>query len=238
MSLKTGMRADPWLMALAAALAMASTAAAEPDAEYAVRWKSTEGGPATLDEAAELLKVDGPPTVYSIRYFSSNKTADATAAGPILRERQSKKKTDVSWKYRSTVGWADIPDGAWCPLIGKTKHKDEIDLTVLDEETVRRVYSRSCTTKASLGSALPAAMVGPQRGCTATMTRRESADETVTIESWKLAGETAIFLEVSKKGADTPAALAAFRSDILNRLRSAGVRPLERSKTELGTECH
>ena len=94
-----------------------------------------------------------------------------------------------------------------------------------------------CTTKTSLGAALPAAIVGPQRGCTATMTRRESPDESVTIEAWKLAGEKAVFLEVSKRGADASAALAAFRSEVVDNLLAAGAHPFDRSKTELGTEC-
>src|SRR5258706_16368214 len=111
MSLEPGMRGSRWLMALATLIAMGAAPAAEPDAEYAVRWKSTEGGPATLDKAAALLQVDGPPTVYAIRYFSSKKAAGASAPVPILRERQSKKKTDVTWKYRSAVGWADLPGG-------------------------------------------------------------------------------------------------------------------------------
>ena len=70
------------------------------------------------------------------------------------------------------------------------------------------------------------------------MTRRESADESVTIEAWKLAGEKAVFLEVSKRGADASAALAAaFRSEVVDNLLAAGAHPFDRSKTELGTEC-
>src|SRR5205809_803662 len=111
MSFETGMCGGHWLIALVTALAAGSSGAAAADAEYAVRWKSTEGGPATLDKAAELLQVDGPPTVYTIRYFSSKKAGAATAAIPILRERQSKNKTDVTWKYRSDDGWADLPGG-------------------------------------------------------------------------------------------------------------------------------
>jgi hypothetical protein len=182
------------------------------------------------------MGADGPPTVYSIRYFSSTKTANTPSANPILRERQG-NKTDVTWKYRSATGWSDLPDGAWCPLLGKPKPKEEVDITVDETGAIRRVYSRSCTSKGNLAAALPAGLLGAQRGCIATMTRRESADETRTVEAWKLSGETAVILEVSRKGPDTPAAAAAFRTEVVDKLIAAGAHPLDRSKTELGTEC-
>jgi len=237
MSSEPGMRRAQSLLVLLATIAVVPLAAAGPDAEYALRWKSTEGGPATLDQAAELLGVGGPPAAYSIRYFAAKAAPNAASAVPILRERQG-RKTDVTWKYRSTAGWADLPDGDWCPLVGRTKQKDELDVTLLEGGATRQVYSRSCTAKTGLGTALPAALVGAQRGCTATMTRREAADEGITIEAWKLPGEEAVILEVSRKGADSAAALAAFRDDVADKLIAAGVRPIDRSKTELGTECH
>jgi hypothetical protein len=42
---------------------------------------------------------------------------------------------------------------------------------------------------------------------------------------------------VSKRGADASAALAAFRSEVVDKLLAAGAHPFDRSKTELGTEC-
>lgn len=236
MPFKPRVRAADCLAGLAAVLAMGATLANEPRAEYAVRWKSAEGAPKTLDAAAALVGADGPATVYSIRYFLSTKSANSPAATPILRERQG-KKTEVTWKYRSDTGWSDLPSGAWCPLLGKIKEKDEVDITVGGTGAIRRVYSRSCTTKANIGAALPADLVGAQRGCTATMTRRESADEAITVEAWKLPGETGVILEVSRKGLDSPEAAAAFRTEVVGKLIAVGARPIDRSKTELGTEC-
>ena len=37
--------------------------------------------------------------------------------------------------------------------------------------------------------------------------------------------------------ADASAALAAFRSEVVDKLLAAGAHPLDRSKTELGAEC-
>lgn len=237
MPFKLNMGAGHHLIALVAALAMGGAAAIEPEAEYAFRWKSTEGGPATLESAAALMGADGPPAVYSIRFFSSTKAASNPSATPILRERQGKNKTEVTWKYRSTAGWSDIPDGTWCPLLGDFEEKREVDITVDKAGAVRRVYSRSCTVEADLGAALPAGLVGAQRGCTATMTRRKSSDKTRTVEAWKLSGDKALILEVSRKGPDTPEAAAAFRTEVVGKLVTAGARSIDRSKTELGTEC-
>jgi hypothetical protein len=44
-------------------------------------------------------------------------------------------------------------------------------------------------------------------------------------------------LEVSRNGKDTKKDLAAFKADIADPLIAAGVKPSDRSKTELGSAC-
>jgi hypothetical protein len=68
------------------------------------------------------------------------------------------------------------------------------------------------------------------------MVRLETKDESTTVERWELSnGE--VVLEVSKKGPSRVDALATFQSGIAAELIKRGVKPIDRSKTDIGTQC-
>lgn len=112
--------------------------------------------------------------------------------------------------------------------------KDEVDVSILANGKVRRAYSRSCKVDAGHVAALPDASRLEQRGCTSTMARIK-ADDGRTVEAWTL--PNGVVIEASSKGKDTKATLAAFRQTIVRPLIDAGIAPLDRSKTEIGTSC-
>ena len=227
------------LIALMALLPYANAHAA--DAEYAVRWTKAAGVPGTLAAVSELLNVRGKKDGYDVRYFDALRPTDAPAGyDVILRERTKGGKAEVTWKYRrsadSSPAASAPPTASWrCPLNHELKRKDETDVSVLAAGVARRSFSRSCTAKGPIGVAVTSFAAG-QKGCASRMLRRESEDESLTVEEWRLSnGE--VVLEVSMKGADTPATLEAFRTQVVRKLLQAGIVPLDRSKSEIGTQC-
>jgi hypothetical protein len=71
-------------------------------------------------------------------------------------------------------------------------------------------------------------------GCPAAVTRKDSGR--VRVEEWRLPGG-AVLLEVSGGGADTSAALARFRLQVVVPLLAAGIRPAPESKTDQVSRC-
>jgi hypothetical protein len=66
------------------------------------------------------------------------------------------------------------------------------------------------------------------------VTRKDAAR--IRVEEWRLPGG-AVLLEVSGSGADTSAALARFRLQVVVPLLAAGIRPSPASKTDQVSRC-
>ena len=227
------------LVMVVALIVPGSAVAGEAGAEYAIRWSAQQGGPMDLDQLAALLKIDGKSSGYTIRYFEV--VPSPGAAGelpPIVRERKKKgDDVEITWKYRGSGGFPAMAADRWqCPLRHESKRKDEIDVSFLADGSQRRSYSRSCTANGPLKDAMPKTLKAVPKGCGSTMKRLESRDGRVTAEAWKL-DDRDVVLEVSAKGPDTADALKAFERDVVALLIARGAEPLDRSKTEIGTQC-
>jgi len=214
---------------LLAGLMAPAIAGAEP-AEYAIRW--SEGGPRTTDAVIQRLALAGErnETIYSIQYF------DFAAPPPLapketaigrLRTRTKSGKTELTYKTRADLS---AMRQKWvCPL-QDAKLKTEVDVTVLLHGSEVRKLSRSCESKQIVS--FPASLKAKAKGCINKMTRTEIGK--VKIEFWTTPhGE---LLEVSMPGTTSDADLAAFRK-MVAPLLDAGIKPLDRSKTEAGSEC-
>ncbi len=66
------------------------------------------------------------------------------------------------------------------------------------------------------------------------MTRMES--DNLKVEEWRMPGNL-LMIEVSQKGRNTKKKLKAFRQQVVAPLLKAGIKPSDRSKTELGGQC-
>jgi len=209
-------------------------------AEFAMRWSPSQGGPATGAAVLGLLNVQhhsSGPDLYDVQYFSVTTPGDAPKGFTVLlRERVKAAKPETTWKYRGAKRFPAQPLKKWnCPLLGADKSKDEMDVSLLAGGSVRRAYSRSCSVKGPISSVVPSALVPKAIGCAARMTRLEAGD--LRVEEWTLSGRRVV-LEVSMKGNDTASDLAAFKKDVARKILQAGAKPLDRSKSELGTQCN
>jgi hypothetical protein len=206
-------------------------------AEYAVRWAPDEGGPATSALVAKLMSWKSKDKgAVNVRYFDVKAPADPPSGmAPILRERVSDAGVEVTWKYRGAESLAAASGTSWiCPLRAEAKRKDEMDVSVLSTGDVRRTFSRSCTSKAALKNAVPGSLAAKQKGCASTVLRRETKDG-YKIEEWRLSSGQK-FVELSWVAADTPANLETF-GKVVSRLIQEGAKPIDRSKTDIGTQC-
>jgi hypothetical protein len=99
-----------------------------------------------------------------------------------------------------------------------------------------RVYSYSCVTTADEP---PGALGAVPKPCVSKMARYEVAAPgggRYKLEVWSLPdGSTS--LEISRTALNSVDELAAFAA-LVEKLRAQGVRPLEVSKTELGSRCN
>lgn len=214
---------------LAWLLVPAPVLAAEP-AEYAIRW--AQGGPTTAEAVIRLLDMKGKPKaeIYSIQYFQLGATPalapDELAIGR-LRTR-SDGKVELTYKTRADVS---TPRNAWiCPLDGANA-KTEVDITVRRNDVVRRL-SRSCELEAKHPISFPESLKATPKGCVNEMTRTEIGK--VKVELWST--PRGRLLEVSMPATTSTADLARFRNMIAPLLKDGAI-PLDRSKTEAGSEC-
>lgn len=154
----------------------------------------------------------------------------------ILRERRTPGKQEVTWKYRGGEEFSSSDDTPLLrPIRQESKRKDEMDISLLADGKVKRSFSRSGSSKASFAEAVPVELSATQKGCDSTVLRRESKDGRYKVEEWNLAnGEK--FVELSWNADDTSSKLATFQS-LVARLVATGTRPVDRSKTEIGTQC-
>jgi len=223
------------LACFACSLVTSRTASAA-DAEYAIRWNPTEGGPKTSAAVLEALgDKSSDDDGYEIQYFDLVPPSDAPPeASAILRQRvKNGKKHELTFKYRS----AKSLDAPTCPLAAPTETKNEVDVSLTASGEPKRAFSYSCTLESKAGPpAPPAALQARPRPCTSKMRRQKAVRLDAKVEEWHVAPDGLMF-EVSRNGSDTPQDLAAFKSDIADVLMRAGVKPSDRSKTELGSAC-
>ena len=227
---------------LASALAVATLPAAAKSAdagraEFAFRWSSADGGPPTAADALRRLgrKPQGKEKSFSVRYFDIATPADAPPdVRAILRQRRTQKKAQLTYKLRSAAPLAGAA-GWRCPLPTPNESKDEADVSFLALDQVKAVHSRSCTFEsADLSLAPPAGLGATPKPCASEMRRLESGD--LTVEAWSLAG-AATLIEVSRKGLDRAKDRRRFRDEVVRPLLAAGAVPVDRSKSELGSDC-
>jgi hypothetical protein len=219
---------------LALALRLLSARGVSEEAEYAARWDPSAGGPATAAEVlARLgLTASSAGTACEIRYYDLPVPEGAPkGAAVILRRRVCDDGTaDIRLKYRTAQ-----PLNAWaCPAGLGFIASSEVDVG-LGAEAPSRVLAYACTLSAG---APPPPLRAVAKPCASRMTRvsaRISGGGHLKVEEWTLPGG-ARRVEVSQKGRDDVDALAAFQR-VVERLREAGARFLEESKTELGSRC-
>ncbi len=203
-------------------------------AEYAIRWNIKDGGPATATAVlASLKRAQDDSGAYEVRYFDFRPPADGPPGfAPTLRQRVKGKKHELTFKYRG-----DHPLSAWrCPLSSTPDEaKGEVDVSIPASGDPKRAYSYSCTLE-SKGQpvAPPDALKAQPTRCVSTMTRLKAGD--LKVEEWHMP-EGVIVIEVSRNGADTPHDLSDFQATVVAPLLEAGIKPTDRSKTELGRTC-
>jgi hypothetical protein len=219
--------------ALVAALLLSTgLSAGEPErVEYAVRWDPTQGGPANVRELLSLLGAsDEDAHVYEVSYFDFPRPAGAPPdATPILRLRTPDRhgKAEVRLKYRTDQALRD----AWsCPDGARFKKSEQLDVVFGSSDKPARLYAYSCSAAAK---APPDSLGAAPKSCAARMVRYEHGGD--KIEEWTLPGG-AIRLEVSRTTAAGAKHEAKF-GELVHRLRARGVKPLDESKTELGSRC-
>ena len=198
------------------------------EVEYAIRWNPRDGGPQT---AAEVLKSLGkkPKAAvnYSVRYFDLPRPASAPEGTSVILRQRSKSggKTQIRLKYRRpeplTSEWE-------CPA-DEFEKSSERDVTWLGQGQ-KTSFSYSCSLKAE---SPPAELAARPKPCVAQMTRYEA--DGWKVEEWRLAGGQTL-LELSRQEQDGPAGRVRFQG-LVDQLLASGVRPFDRSKTELGSEC-
>jgi hypothetical protein len=212
---------------------LAAQPAAEPkDAEYAMRWNGGEGGPRTAKKVLTALgKEAEESTDYKIRYFDFTPPKDAPKGfKAILRQRQSGEKYELTFKYRG-----DHPLSGWkCPLPSPDEKKEEVDVSVLAGGTTKKSYYYSCTLKGKNPIEPPQQLKAEAKSCSSRMLRLKAGK--LKVEEWHLPGGVTL-VEVSRSDANTQDDLDSFRSKVVDKLVEEGVKPSDRSKTEMGSDC-
>lgn len=210
---------------------------AEP-AEYAIRWVPKDGGPADIEATLLALKKDDKKLkTYQVRYFNAERPKDAPAGlKPIVRERVEGGDPQVTWKYRSQ---SPLPPSTelTCPLRGESAQKSEADVSVISGKLdLRTNHSWSCTASGDVGAAVPKELAAKPLGCSSEMTRRESKDGELKVERWSISNG-AVVIEVSWTADLASASTSLFIKDVVQPLLATGIHPIDRTKTELGTQC-
>lgn len=208
-------------------------------AEYAVRWSPASGGPGDVGAVMKALNLEGgDASQLRVQYYDALLPAGApSGTSAIVRERKRGSRIETTWKYRAASSFDPATEPTWtCPLLGKAKRKDEVDISILTGGQNKRAYSRSCTVKGTYSVSLPPALQGARVGCSSRVDRRESADGRYKVERWRLSNDQQL-LEVSWGAGDSDSDRVDFQRRVVEPLVAAGVQPVDRSKTELGTQC-
>jgi len=214
-------------------------AAGDLGAEFAVRWDPKQGGPASAHAVLSMLGLKATDTdVYEVRYFTATQGTETLPGFDVILRERVKKKKELTYKLRGEKPLpASAPSiGKWeCALGAAAKKKDEIDVSFIADGQVKKVYSRSCEVDGDAATlAFPASLGAKPKGCKSSMTRLKAGD--LKIEEWRL-GPGAMLIEVSRNGKDNAAETEAFRKQIVAAVSKAGAAPVDRSKSEAGSDC-
>lgn len=227
-----------------ALLALGPSIAVAADAEYALRWVAAAGGPATAVDVAKLLGLSKTAaTDFRVSYHMVERPSDAPAGfEPILRVRSrisksGERRTETTFKYRGGASPPQVALHAWkCPLKQEEKRKDELDVSVVSTTQANRKFSRSCTAKGLLTEVVAKELKTKPRSCVNDVTQVEAKGALeLDIEEWRVKG--GVVLEVSAKGEATELALQDYIKQVVTPLVKAGVTPIDRSMTEIGSQC-
>lgn len=208
-------------------------------AEYAIRWDPSQSGPESAKDVAKLLKFKKPdPDEYKVRYFGVTKPpATPSNYKVILRERVTKKKNQLTLKYRGNEPLQVNDYSKWeCPLGTTAEKKYEIDISALskEQENIKKSYSLSCSIESKFPIEIPKKLEAKQVGCEIEMTRFKSDDD-IKIEEWKFKNKRLI--EVSMPGLQSDVDRDMFFRNIVYKLLDLKVIPIDRSKSETGEDC-
>ena len=226
------------VLASALLLAVSATAFATADAEFAIRWDPSEGGPQTAKEVRAALSLKkGKEMDFVVQYFAVNQPSNAPGDfRAIARERRARSYTDATYKVRGSNAFPEAgPLNKWqCPLSNPVLSKDEVDINWTGEQEPKRAFSRSCTADSDIAHAMPKELEAKPLGCISKMHRIQA--DGIKLEQWDFQSGKRLF-EVSTNGRDSQRDLEKFLRRIVDPLLSHKVRPLKDSKTELGSAC-
>ena len=218
------------LSALAVGAALLALRSGDDEAEYAVRWLPSEGGPATAKDVLTLLDLgDAKMDSFEVRYYDAPVTKSAPAhTRTILRERERDGAEDeILVKFRRVAPL----EGDWnCPLGSAAKRSSQVDVGFAPDGDVVRVYSYSCEIRAD---SFPASVHATPHACSIFFTRATA--KKYKVETWPLPNGRAL-IDVSHVGPDSKKELAKFQA-VVARLLDAGAHPRSESKTELAGAC-
>lgn len=226
------------VFACALLLQASATASIADNAEFAMRWDPSEGGPQSAQGVAAALGLkSGKESEFAVQYYAVNQPRSAADGfRAIARERRGGSYTDATYKVRGPNPFPKAaPLHEWkCPLLVPALSKAEVDITWTGEQHPQRVFSRSCTAQADIAHSMPKRLGAKPLGCSARM-RRIQGDE-IKLEQWDLPNGKRLF-EVSANGRDRRQDRDNFQRRVVDPLLEHKVRPLGDSKTELGSGC-
>ncbi|WP_428380949.1 hypothetical protein [Nevskia ramosa] len=218
----------------------------EPDkeAEYAIRWFPSKGGPANATAVAKLFAIAASKDEDKlvVRYYVVKPQAGApVGATAILRSRDkaNNKKFQLMFKYRASTPFDD--KSKLCPLKAGNAGEDltdkgEWDVSWVASDRMESAYSYSCSLKSDHPIAIQPAFEARPRSPVIPMrrVRYELDGEEISVEEWSLPdGRFAI--EVSRMGKRTHASLKDFVHTVSEPIVGAGALLIPESMTKLAT---
>ncbi|HKD17020.1 MAG TPA: hypothetical protein VKG23_04050 [Thermoanaerobaculia bacterium] len=219
------------LLVMAAGLTGHAAASSEPKgAEFAVRWDPARGGPTNAAETLTFLgAADVPSERYEVQFYDLPAPHGAPPGATVILRRRTAAdgSAEIRLKYRSAS-----PIASWACPDPSFHAKAQVDVG-FGADAPSRVDSYSCVLSAAQP---PADLHAVPKRCVSQMVRYD-AERSVgyKVEAWTLPdGSTR--LEVSRSAKNSVDELARF-THLVERLAARGVRPLEESKTELGSHC-
>jgi hypothetical protein len=218
-------------MTAAVVVLLLAAAAREPKgAEYAVRWDPARGGPASAAEALAFLgAADVAPERYEVQFYDLPAPPGAPAGATVILRRRTAADgaSEIRLKYRTVS-----PLASWACPDPSFHAKAQVDVG-FGADAPTRVDSYSCVLSSPEP---PDDLHAVPKKCVSRMVRYD-VERTAgyKVEVWTLPdGSTR--LEISRTAKNSVDELALF-AHIVERLVARGVRPLEESKTELGSKC-
>ena len=244
------MRHRSFAVVTAAAL-LISPGAWALDAEYAIRWDPSQGGPDTLDKVVSDLGQKVKKRQQAVVTYLQVVPASPLPEGHklIARERvfaplpgdasKSAKKKDgakreVMMKLRVPEGQLSAARQWVCPLMGSTQSKLESDISWPPSPQTRAVSASCKAEDRSMMETIPAALKPRPGPCAASTMVRVKTEQDITIERWILPSGRVI-VEVSLSASDDKEGIDQFRNLVVAKLN--GIQPLPEGMTTLASSC-